>query len=74
MLTLNTLRLLDRMPAPYRDAIDRRCRAASGYDGKRPTCDERFAWEGGTDEIERLTTSVANLDAKLANIRSAWTG
>jgi hypothetical protein len=74
MPDLKILRILDRMPALYRDALDRRCRAASGYGGKRPWADQLVDWSPDspeTDEIERLTASVADLDTKLATARTA---
>lgn len=72
MLTLKTLRVLNRMPTAYRDALDRRCRAASGYTGKRPGCDELAAWAGEAVEAERLTrrlAALARLPAVTAELR-----
>jgi hypothetical protein len=61
MLTLKTLRNLNWMPTAYRAALDRRCRAASGYTGKRPGCDELAAWAGEAVEAERLARRLAAL-------------
>jgi hypothetical protein len=61
MLSLKTLRVLNRMPTAYRAALDRRCRAASGYTGKRPGCDELAAWAGEAVEAERLARRLAAL-------------
>jgi hypothetical protein len=69
MPDLKDLRLLDKMPALYRDVVDRRCRAASGYSGERPWADLLVDWGPDSPEtaaIKRLTQSLADLDTKLA--------